>query len=281
MQSITATVTIAFLVGLITRRAEDFMRSDDQLKLPDFQCMDHDLKTLRNDSVEIHVKAEKIEVKVNQLENNVSMVATTCALESQRLQDHGRCIDMYNRCKEDVNKYRDESRRKFNDTLDEVQKLRLEVQQAFKENTQQGQGRVLILMVVLGAGEFVLGVVLINGLRKLNALKTQTRPEDIKHGMKPDPNTLKGGTNLFNLKQKDSARLQKLVTIVSFNDGRQKAHKVMLEDITRNLQTEFLRISRKEEALQIKSQVTVLFVERNDRHIILESEQEIGDLKGK
>lgn len=122
-----------------------------------------------------------------------------------------------------------------------------------------------VIITLLFVGVFIWTIILVNVKKKLNALCRQ--PEHRAMSL----------TSAVPHGEIESHR--RSVAIVSFSDTRKTAYIDLMKDITADVKTMYHGVSRKDDYFEIMSKVAILLVERNDRHIILESEHEIGDLK--
>lgn len=182
------------------------------------------------------------------------------------------CTENFDKCENELRGYIEKDFKKFtNETLLKLDKIR-----EVKDKKNECNKDVLwYSMILLGVGEVVVTIVLVSILRKLNALKRL-----------PDNEVLSKKSTGRVTRQFDSdeklrkaGSLRKSIAIIFFNDTRRTFYRDLMGDLTTGMETEYHSVSRNEDILQIKSKIAVFFVERNDRHIILESEHEIGDLK--
>uniref|UniRef100_A0A8W8LEL3 Uncharacterized protein n=1 Tax=Magallana gigas TaxID=29159 RepID=A0A8W8LEL3_MAGGI len=132
-------------------------------------------------------------------------------------------------------------------------------------------------LIFLGIGEvfvtFVCGYICV--VIKINALKRHLGNDGL--SLKPNDMVTKQ-INSYQ-KVKGAGSLTRSLAVICFNETRIAFYRDLMGDITSGMETEYHRVSKKEDILHINSKIVVIFVERNDRHIILESEHEIGDLK--
>ncbi|XP_061184746.1 uncharacterized protein LOC133192749 [Saccostrea echinata] len=270
----TTTVATSVILTYIIIHVDDYIWNTGHNSKVTIVMSDINKSMMENYNKSLKDISEKCEINFHITEEKMSKFDISYNSESKKLQNnYEKCMEKYNRCEMVVNKTLVESAKQIDKTMKDLETVK--IKQEYDRKTQLDPELMLLSVFLLGIGEFVVFMLLLNALKKLNALKGQSRSAEMTQNL----NAITPRTNWFRTNGKDSFELERSVAIVSFNDNRHTEHQNLMKDITANIETQSLCITKEDQALQIKSKVSVLFVERNDRHIILESEHEVGDLK--
>ncbi|XP_062612510.1 uncharacterized protein LOC134274272 [Saccostrea cucullata] len=251
----TTTVVTSVLLSFVIRHAEDYiwsalfnMEHNSTMKIPVEILSDINQSMIENYNKSLKDISEKCEINLHIAEEKLNKFGMSCNSESKKLQDnYEKMLEKYNKCEMDVNKTMVESARWNNETRNDLEIVK--IKQDYDRKTQLNPELLLLSVFLLGIGEFVVFMLLLNALKKLKTLRGQSRTADMTQNL----NATAPGRNWFSIKGTEFSGLERSVAIVSFNNNRQAEHQNLMKDILSGIETQSFSITKSEQALQIKS----------------------------